>query len=47
VNFHDRLGDEGPGARVLDVNLNGENAVQESPAECSLPAGAHPDDAAC
>jgi MerR family redox-sensitive transcriptional activator SoxR len=47
VNFHDRLGDEGPGARVLDVNLNGENAVQESSAECSLPTGAHPDDAAC
>ncbi|GAB2689674.1 redox-sensitive transcriptional activator SoxR [Nocardia thraciensis] len=24
VNFHDKLGDEGPGARVLDVNLNCE-----------------------
>ena len=37
VNFHDRLGDEGPGARVLDVNLN----CSEDPQSCTeqvLPA---------
>ncbi|WP_068020829.1 redox-sensitive transcriptional activator SoxR [Nocardia mexicana] len=30
VNFHDKLGDEGPGARVLDVNLNCE-ATPDAP----------------
>ncbi|WP_280381693.1 redox-sensitive transcriptional activator SoxR [Nocardia wallacei] len=35
VNFHDKLGDEGPGARVLDVNLNCE-ATPDAPG-CQKP----------
>ncbi|WP_024800252.1 redox-sensitive transcriptional activator SoxR [Nocardia sp. BMG51109] len=34
VNFHDKLGDEGPGARVLDVNLN----CTADPYSCGKPA---------
>ncbi|MBF6171274.1 redox-sensitive transcriptional activator SoxR [Nocardia blacklockiae] len=29
VNFHDKLGDEGPGARVLDVHLNCDTAPDD------------------
>lgn len=43
VNFHDRLGDAGPGARVLDVNLNGETGIAEPRSECAIPAGMNPD----
>ncbi len=40
VNFHDRLGDEGPGARVLDVNLNGDNGSEDCAPDCAYPTDA-------
>jgi MerR family redox-sensitive transcriptional activator SoxR len=42
VNYHDQLGDAGPGARVLDVNLNGDKGTQDCSPECDHPSEAHP-----
>ncbi|MBB5912744.1 MerR family redox-sensitive transcriptional activator SoxR [Nocardia transvalensis] len=36
VNFHDKLGDDGPGARVLDVNLNCDQSPDD--VGCDMPA---------
>ncbi|MGV9680065.1 redox-sensitive transcriptional activator SoxR [Nocardia sp. NPDC003482] len=36
ANWHDKLGDEGPGARVLDVNLNCAKGIED----CTEPESA-------
>lgn len=46
VNFHDKLGDEGPGARVLDVNLNCEVSPDGTGCE-NVYETAEADSAAC
>ncbi|MFJ1458053.1 redox-sensitive transcriptional activator SoxR [Nocardia wallacei] len=46
VNFHDKLGDEGPGARVLDVNLHCEASPDGAGCE-TVYETAEADSAAC